>query len=351
MLLVNTRNNNFDFLRFVAAFIVLLWHSFICFENKGPDFFTYIPGGVPIFFVISGFLITKSWVDNPEILSFLKKRILRIFPALIIVVCFVALLLGPAVTTVSLDKYFTNSMFFDYFKNIFLYEIYHTLPGVFQETPYTGSVNASLWTLPLEFFMYILVAVFGIARLLYKKWFYPIFIIMSIVLFFLFTTNNIVDYRYIKLLRLLIIFFISSFFYINNQKIILSIPLFVTAIIFWLISVNTAFFEYVQFFTLPYIVIFIAYSKIPYINKFGKYGDFSYGIYLWAFPIQQTLIYLFPNKYNIYEYIVLSFIASLFCGIISYYLIEKPALKLKKLQNNFFYYKLKKVIINDYKKN
>ncbi len=60
MLLVNTRNNNFDFLRFVAAFIVLLWHSFICFENKGPDFFTYIPGGVPIFFVISGFLITKS---------------------------------------------------------------------------------------------------------------------------------------------------------------------------------------------------------------------------------------------------------------------------------------------------
>jgi len=88
----------------------------------------------------------------------------------------------------------------------------------------------------------------------------------------------------------------------------------------------------VQFFTLLYIVIFIAYADIPYINNFGKFGDFSYGIYLWAFPVQQTLVYFFADKLNIYTYILSVFLITLFLGIISFRFIEKPALRLKKVE-------------------
>ena len=134
----NSRNNNFDILRFFAALHVLILHGVLLFGNDNQNWFVAL-NGVAVFFIISGFLVTRSWCDNPNIFAFLKKRILRIFPALIAVVLFTALILGPIVTTLPLKEYFTDSAFFNYFKNIFLYEIYHLLPGVFQNNPLNES--------------------------------------------------------------------------------------------------------------------------------------------------------------------------------------------------------------------
>ena len=329
----DSRNNNFDILRFLAALQVLIYHGILCYGNKNSNWFIAL-NGVAIFFVISGFLITRSWFDNPNIFAFLKKRILRIFPALIAVVLFTALVLGPLVTTLPLKEYFTDSAFFNYFKNIFLYEIYHLLPGVFQSNPLNTSVNSSLWTLPLEIFMYCLIAIFGITKILNKKYFYLIFLLFTISLFYIFTHIYIIKWSYIQFVDLLSLFFISSGFYIYRKKIILSFPLFIICLIIFLSSITftykvDAVFEYFRLLSLPYIVIYIAYCKIPYINKFGKYGDFSYEIYLWAFPISQTLVYFWHDKFNIFTYIVSVFLITLFIAVLSFKFIEKPALKLK----------------------
>lgn len=329
----DSRNNNFDILRFLAALQVLIGHCINCLGKENYDWF-YDISGVSIFFIISGFLITKSWCDKPNIFSFLKKRILRIFPALIVVVLFTALILGPFVTTLPLKEYFTNSIFFDYFKNIFLYEIYHLLPGVFENNPINTSVNSSLWTLPLEFFMYCLIAFFGITKILNKKYFHFVFIIFTITLFYILTHFFIIKYTYIKFVNLLTLFFISSSFFIYRKKIILSLPIFIICLAIFLSGIiisykKTEIFEYLRFISFPYIIIYIAYCKIPYINNFGKYGDFSYGIYLWAFPVSQTLLYFWLDKFNVFTYILSVFIVTLFVAILSFKFIEKPALQLK----------------------
>jgi peptidoglycan/LPS O-acetylase OafA/YrhL len=77
------------------------------------------------------------------------------------------------------------------------------------------------------------------------------------------------------------------------------------------------------------MIIYIAYCKIPYINNFGKYGDFSYGMYLWAFPVSQILICFWQDKFNVFTYIVSVFFITLFIAVLSFKFIEKPALKLK----------------------
>lgn len=334
----DNRNNNFDILRFFAALQVLIYHCILCFGNHPSNCFVAL-NGVAVFFVISGFLVTRSWCDNPNIFAFLKKRILRIFPALITVVLFTALILGPIVTTLPLKEYFADTAFFNYFKNIFLYEIYHLLPGVFQSNPLNTSVNASLWTLPFEFFMYCLIAIFGITKILNKKYFHFIFVLFTIALFYVVTYIYIIKWTYIQFVDLLSLFFISSGFYIYRKKIILSFPLFIICLIIFLSSITftykvDAVFEYFRLLTLPYIVIYIAYCKIPYINNFGKYGDFSYGMYLWAFPVSQTLIYFWQNKFNVFTYIVSVFLITLFISVLSFKFIEKPALKLKN--KNFY---------------
>lgn len=331
----NNLNNNFDFLRFLAASSVLLIHCFILFGVKDPSFIKYLPAGVPVFFIISGFLITKSWTDNPDLSVFLKKRVLRICPALIIVVLFAALILGPALTTLDLKTYFTDVEFWKYLRDLFVYKIYFTLPGVFENNPYPAAVNGSLWTLPIEFFMYILVAIFGLLNILNKKWLYISIFILSIFLIFHVYVGDLYNKNFIfcegrHLFRLLNLFFLGSCLYTYRSKIIFSFPLFLAAILIWIIGVNTAMFDFVQFITLPYIVIYFAYAKIPLINNWGKYGDFSYGIYIWAFPIQQTITYLYKDYLNIYSYMAITFVLTLFASFLSYNFIEKPALKLKK---------------------
>ena len=329
----NNRNNNFDILRFLAALQVLIFHSITCFGDKCPFLFIAFDG-VFVFFVISGFLVTRSWCDNPNFFAFLKKRILRIFPALIAVVCLTAMVLGPLVTTLPLKEYFTNSAFFDYFKNIFLFHIYHLLPGVFQNNPINTSINGSLWTLPLEFFMYCLIAIFGITKVLNKKYFHFVFVVLSILLLYMLTNVYVARLLYIRFVEFLVLFFISSCFYVYRKKIILSFPVFVVCVIIFLFGIKLSYefnflFEYFRILTLPYIIIYIAYCKIPYINNFGKYGDFSYGIYLWAFPVSQTLIYFGEDKFNVFTYIVSVFLITLFIAVLSFKFIEKPALQLK----------------------
>lgn len=151
------RTNNFDALRLLAATVVVYGHAFPLTKTAQ----VVILGNsveslaVKVFFVISGYLISESWLRDPQINRFLIRRALRIFPALIVVVLLSVLVLGPLATTLSIAGYFGNISVLMYLKNIFLYPVYY-LPGVFQSNPYPIAVNGSLWSLPVEFSMYLL---------------------------------------------------------------------------------------------------------------------------------------------------------------------------------------------------
>ena len=151
------RENNFDSVRLIAAAAVIYGHAHPLTQTPDRVFWgnSVESFAVKVFFVISGFLITASWLSDPSPFRYFAKRALRIFPALAVVVAVSALVLGPLVTTLPLSSYFASPQVPAYFSNIALRPVYY-LPGVFDRLPYPGAVNGSLWSLPAEFAMYLL---------------------------------------------------------------------------------------------------------------------------------------------------------------------------------------------------
>ncbi len=148
--------HGFDYLRLFAAALVVFGHAHALTAQPGPGFAAngVQTIGLKIFFVLSGYLVSVSWLSDPHIPRFLMRRILRIFPALIVVVAVSALVLGPLLTTLSWWEYFKHPTTWLYFSNVLL-NIRYSLPGVFSANTYPHAINGSLWSLPVEFVMYI----------------------------------------------------------------------------------------------------------------------------------------------------------------------------------------------------
>ena len=157
------RANNFDFVRCLAAFLVIWGHSAALLGLPVTSMWGVAISeiGVMIFFAVSGYLITESWLRDPRLLPFFLKRSLRIFPALIGCVIVCACVIGPFATSLPIGDYFSSPVFVDFFKNIVLLPRY-SLPSVFEHNTYRYAVNGSLWTLPVEFFCYCSVAAFAV---------------------------------------------------------------------------------------------------------------------------------------------------------------------------------------------
>src|ERR671933_330026 len=139
------RDNAFDALRLLGAVLVLVSHSFALAGVAEPKLGKSSLGviGVEIFFAISGFLVTASWLSDPRPRAFLAKRALRILPALIVTVALTAFLLGPLLTTLSAGSYETASGTASYVvDNIVavltggtVRDVAYALPGVFGGNP------------------------------------------------------------------------------------------------------------------------------------------------------------------------------------------------------------------------
>ena len=342
-LLRNT--NNFDFLRFLAASFVLIGHTPALldsapFANDPFQFLFDIPirtVGVFIFFTISGFLVTKSWESKKSVTDFFIARVLRIFPALIIVIFISTFILGPILSSLSLTSYFSSLTTYQYLLNTSLYRMYYALPGVFDNNAYGNSVNGSLWTLSYEFTCYIVLFIVGILHVLKYKWLGLSLLILTLLLFFLYKNEietflpivPILGIHTSKLITFLLYFFTGSIFYQFRNEISfnwlgITIGLICTA----LIKMNVLPYLLLTAI-LPYFIFFFAFSKNIKLTKFGKFGDFSYGMYLYAFPIQQTIISIIPINTNSWICIFLFFLFIIPIAFLSWKYIEKPALEMR----------------------
>ncbi|MCE9537429.1 MAG: acyltransferase, partial [Nitrospirae bacterium] len=159
-------DNNFNLLRIVAAFAVLVTHSFALAIGTGAaepfrDSLGMTMGtmAVDVFFVTSGFLVTGSLLARQNARQFLWARFLRVFPALLVMLLLTVFGLGPLLTSWPLAAYLTDSGTYGYLLKCatLVSGVWYNLPGVFDDNPFKHAVNGSLWSLPYEIRMYAIV--------------------------------------------------------------------------------------------------------------------------------------------------------------------------------------------------
>lgn len=141
--------DNFVAIRLIAAILVVFGHSFPLTGTVGPEYLGNPTStmAVKVFFVISGYLISESWLRDPNLGRYLQRRALRIFPALIVMCLLTIVIIGPVLTRLSTKEYITSAGTWRYLQNVFLHPNY-ALPGIFEQNIYPNAVNGSLWTLP-----------------------------------------------------------------------------------------------------------------------------------------------------------------------------------------------------------
>ncbi|AGA64891.1 acyltransferase 3 [Liberibacter crescens BT-1] len=328
-------NNNFDFVRLVAAFIVLISHQFQVFGfSQSLPFIDEQLGrlGVIIFFSVSGFLIAQSWENDQSCIRFIIKRILRIWPALTFMIFATAFLMGPLLTDYTLKKYFTDIDFLKYFLNLVL-NIHNTLPGVFYRNAYPKFINASLWTIPPEFKCYILVAILGVLGILKKRSAIICIFIISLILHIWFPMSLDIFSRE----QWLFFQFAYGFSLFHTKDIFFSRKfyfLFFMALLLILLYLKFGYIGIMPDLALPLIFILIGNQKTFILSSIGKkIGDLSYGIYIYGFPIQQAMYYIYGHYFPFFWCWLLSSIIIVFVSFLSYRYIEKPILKFKPSKN------------------
>ena len=293
-----------------------------------------------IFFVISGYLIVQSWVYNPNAVNFIIKRSLRIFPALIGVVVFSALVMGPVVTSLSIENYFTHPLFKLYFFNIGLLIVYQ-LPGVFENNILPHAVNGSLWSLPVEVFQYILVIISGIISIFTFKNIKILWIIFTIIIFSLIIL--IITFPHLKFQEFIVYgtavssalevspyFMVGGCFYLFKDKIPFKAGFAIsTLLIMQCLALWSFHYEFISIFVTTYAVLSFANASTPFIRDIGKYGDISYGVYLYGFPVAQFLSYQYAKDFSLVAHMIATIVISYALAFASWHLIEKRALRLK----------------------
>ncbi|AUS04133.1 acyltransferase family protein [Pseudotamlana carrageenivorans] len=336
-----TKYNNFDFLRFLFAVFVVITHAFAISgygENKewgmqlSNNQVALSQIGLSGFFLISGYFMIQSLQRSKSILDYFKKRFLRLFPALMVLLIITVLLL-PIVYEGKIPFYENKQVFTYIPNNLSLYCFQPVIKGVFDNNPY-HSINGSLWTLRYEFSMYIAIGLLYFIKnnlKLVRVVIGAVFIVMLICYnFFLqrFGGASVLGMQGSHILNLGLFFVCGSFLatlrleHIKNKKAVLLIGAMVL-----LISVYFNFYMHIKHIMLPIVVLLIGFIPLPFFSSFGKFGDASYGVYIYSFPVQQGLMYFFELK--LYPLMFLSVFISIILGYLSWWLVEKQALWLK----------------------
>lgn len=347
--------NNFDFVRFVLASLVLYSHSFYLYtgkqhsENKGEIIYTLTNGqldggslAVNMFFVISGFLITMSWFNNPSIYAYSIKRLFRIFPGLLGVTIFVVIIMAPLISH-NLVEYYNNLLFKNIIKDLLNMTISpDTVQNIFSSL-YSKAINGSLWTLRYEVCCYILILILGFTKLLNK-----LIVILLFVAFF--SIYILQTYGYLDLTRgaipvprLFSYFLLGTLLYFFKDDIIFSKKYIILSCVLLIIFIKLGILNAYIIFGLSYLLFAFIYSSTIKLHNFGKYGDLSYGIYIYAFPLQQLTLYLFRDI-SFIMYMAVSFAMTISMSFLSWHLIEKTSLNFVHSKKIIYLFKKEKYV-------
>jgi peptidoglycan/LPS O-acetylase OafA/YrhL len=319
--LATGRDNNLNLLRLLAACAVLISHSFVV--SRGEEFeplraslgVTLGSLAVDVFFVISGFLVTRSLAYRRSGSEFVAARILRIYPGLIVHTIVTLLLVAPLVTSEHLWAYFADASLLEYAVRNFTLNGAHNvkLPGVATMT------NGSLWTLPVEASLYAMLLcgwlVLGRGGRLLKS-------VAVVVL-------ALAAYRYSRSggSHLLVMFSSGAVYYLLRDRVRLSWSWAAVSLALMLLATaHRTTFQVTTLCLLPYLVLCLAYLPRGAILAFNRVGDYSYGLYIYAFPIQLATMQMLPGA-SPWDLASVSGVFTLLCAVLSWHLVEHRALQ------------------------
>ena len=331
--------NNFNFLRLLLAVLVLLSHSYELIDgNRNREILTRIFNTISLgelavdsFFLISGYLILQSWERSPKLQVFLKKRILRIYPGFIVASLVSAYVVGPLGAA---TDYFADFQLFQFFKSLVLLQP-PNIPPVFPGQPYPF-VNSSMWTISYEFRCYLMVALIGICGLLSWRIWLALSALTLVMALSPDSARPLANLSWVlvgepvSLIHFLCFFFAGGCFYLFRDRIHYRFTWVLVLIPILLLSLfNTSTAQLLLPTIGAYILFWAAFAPAPILQRVGSYPDISYGVYLYGWPVQKLLLWYCPSL-SPWLLFMLSCGISFVCGLLSWHLVEKPFLQLKR---------------------
>jgi peptidoglycan/LPS O-acetylase OafA/YrhL len=334
----DNRPSGFDYMRLALALSVVGLHFVtidygaefageFLFDTWRRPFAAII---LPMFFALSGFLVAGSLYRSKTLFAFLGLRVCRIVPALAVEILLCAFILGPIFTTFSLSEYFADRLFYRYFFNI-IGHVQFLLPGVFPSNPHPNVVNEQLWTIPWELRCYLLIAAMSLMSMVRSR-------VLLIVVALAFSAavfayygltpphgwvSRVAGFMLVEAFLAGIVVFVFSdrlphskwFFYLSL----------ITAVALLLIPRGDFFVS----FPVAYVTVYLGLLNPPR-NRALLGGDYSYGIYLYGFPIQQAVAYV--NHAHRCWYVDALYVLplTLVVAVASWWLVEKPTLSLRR---------------------
>jgi peptidoglycan/LPS O-acetylase OafA/YrhL len=337
-----SRARGMDALRLGAAALVIVAHSYVLTGHGepfrrfgGPDFGDI---AVSVFFAISGFLVTASWLSDPRLRAFLVRRGLRILPGLWVVLLFSTIVIGLLVTTLGAVSYLTSIDTWRYpLERSIVFSTRDTLPGVFTSNPYGPAVNGSLWTLPLELTAYAGTVAFGLAGILARRRSLVFAAVAVLVIAQQIIpapatgaagTVSLEDVFY-WLVHFGLFYAAGTLLYLYRSRVPLSLVAAAAGIAVWLLCFGTGVVNPVGQIALPYAVLVAAYrAPVAIDTVMRRIGDLSYGTYIYAFPVQQTVMH-YDKDISPAGLIAWTVPITLALAALSWHVVERPALRLR----------------------
>lgn len=334
----SSRDNNFNLLRMLAALAVLLSHSYpLALGPKAVEPFQATLGmtlgtlAVGIFFTISGYLVTASLVSRPSLTDFALARARRIYPGLWVAIALTVVVLGAAVTTLGLMEYLSHprTWFYVLKNGTLLFGFVDRLPGVFAELPYPGVVNGSLWTLPIEVRLYVALMALQAALLWWRRrWagapLGPVLLAVAAACVAAVAWQGAAAS---SALRFSAMFFIGAALQLYRQKVRFGYPgLLAAPLLLAACSVDAGLFAPAFVGAGAYLVLCVAHLPGEWLRRYNRLGDYSYGLYIYAFPVQQLVVSASPGI-GVAALFAASAAGTLVLAVLSWHLVESPVLR------------------------
>jgi peptidoglycan/LPS O-acetylase OafA/YrhL len=294
--------NNLDFLRLLFALAVIFSHSY--------PLVTAIPDDEPLwrlthhhdtlgglavvfFFFVSGFLITGSYISSPNLGRYLRKRSLRIFPGYLACAAVSILVVAP-LAAVHADPHLFAKLTL---QTVIMEPL--SAGQLFISNPWPSDLNGPIWTIRYEFCCYLLIPLLAFVGLLRRPmaifWMLPILFLLSFAprIFPGLNQRHLLIGQWGPWCRFVREFLLGSLFFLWRQKIRITPAVVAVAVV---CVVGSSYVKPTELGNLiletatACIVYYVAFADWIPLHHFGKYGDFSYGTYLYGWPVQQMLI-------------------------------------------------------------
>lgn len=333
------RENNLNLVRFVAASLVVLSHSFPLSGHQADEPLARLTGfmdfgglAVTVFFAISGYLVAGSFDRSSGLHSYARARFLRIAPAYAVAVLYAALVVGPIVTTLPIGQYLTHPATWRYIgTTLTFFGDRDSLPGVFALNPFPVAVNGSLWTLSIETFCYAALALLGLTGALRRPW---LALAIAVALFAVGEASPdfvawIPRSEYPISARLAGTFVAGALAYAWRRRVVLSPWIALAALAALPVLAATPIAAYAVFGAIGYAALTLGYHPALDVPAFRRHGDVSYGVYVYAFPTQQFFAWM-TGPISPWLLFALAFPPTLALAALSWRWIEAPALRFKR---------------------